>query len=53
MTQVLDCPRVLLLLSGTICLFLFSINETLLKILGLSLEFCSEKVLELKEFLIF
>ena len=52
MTQVLDCPLVLLLLSEAICLFLVSINETLLKILGLSLEFCSEKVLKSKEFLI-
>ena len=30
MTQVLDCPLVLLLFSEAICLFLFSINETLL-----------------------
>ena len=44
MTQVLNCPLALLLLSEAICLFLFSKNETLLKILGLSLGFYSEKV---------
>ena len=52
MTQILNFPLVLLLLSKAICLFLFLMNETLLKILGSSLEICSEKVLKLKEFLI-
>ena len=52
MIQVLNFPLVLLLLSEAICLFLFLINETLLRILGLSLEFYAEKVLKSKEFLI-
>ena len=52
MIWVLNFPLVLLLLSEAICLFLFLINETLLRILGLSLEFCYEKILKLKEFLI-
>ena len=52
MIWVLNFPLVLLLLSEAICLFLFLINETLLRILRLSLEFSAEKVLKSKEFLI-
>ena len=52
MIRVLNFPLVLLLLSEAICLFLILINETLLRILGLSLESCAEKVLKSKEFLI-
>ena len=51
MIRVPNFPLVLLLFSEAICLFLFLINETLLRILGLSLEFCAEKVLKSKEFL--
>ena len=52
MIRVLNFPLVLLLLSEAICLFLILINETLLRILGLSLESYAEKVLKSKEFLI-
>ena len=53
MIRVLNFPLVLLLLSEAICLFLILINETLSRILGLSLESCAERVLKSKEFLIF
>ena len=52
MIRVLNFPLVLLLLSEAICLSLTLINETLLRILGLSLESSAEKVLKSKEFLI-
>ena len=52
MIRILNFPLVLLLLSEAICLFLILINETLLRILGLSPESCSEKVSKSKEFLI-